>query len=208
MSSIAGGMTLVGIVKGGFKYLGMASEDMEPLPSEPHFLDDPEVRKVFTDVLNVVVAESDRGAVLVATSIVDQHLRLLFERRLPPDMQGKKAKKQLLSYGGPLGTLAAKTDVARATGLIGRNTYDAIQLLRSIRNHVAHSPESFRLSDHRKALWEMCQLGEGLPQFINRTAGEFLVGQVVERLRDLHIEIPSEEPKRAFNSPREIFEHL
>ena len=53
---------------------------------EPFFLDHPEVESAFGRRLVGLIEESDRGAVLVGTALVDHHLRRLFESRFVRDI--------------------------------------------------------------------------------------------------------------------------
>jgi len=181
------------------------SEKREPRTFD--FASDPEVVKVFTDVMHVLMTESDRGAVLVGLSVVDQHLRKLFEHGLPSDMATSNAKKRLLDYPGPLSGVAAKADVARATNRIGADVHQAINRLRQLRNVVAHEPDAFRLDQHRDVIHAMSQLGDSMPEFIEMSAQITISNDVVERLKNMTISMPDEEPKHPFKTAQEIMEH-
>ncbi|MBL1176840.1 hypothetical protein [Pantanalinema sp. GBBB05] len=167
-------------------------------------LDHPEIRTLFDNLLINLVAESDRGAVLIGTSYVDEHLRKLFEMIIPCDMS-KDKRKALLDYPGPLSTLAAKTEVAFATRLIDRTVYDSLHALRRIRNDLAHSSDPFNLRTQEDRIRKIYVLGDGVPTFINRTAIEILVRSKVEVL--LEIKHP-EEQKTYFNTPQEVLEYI
>src|SRR5689334_1468208 len=126
-------------------------------PSQTHFLDHPEIKQLFESVFSTLVVESDRGAVLIGASHTDLHLRSLFEK-LAPKAISQRELRHTLNYPGPLSTLSAKADIAYITRLISYNLHEAIHHLRRIRNDVAHSPDSFRLADHKERLWKMYEL--------------------------------------------------
>ena len=176
------------------------------MPPEPHFLDHPEVDQVFSAVFTTLVAESDRGAVLVGFSHVDKHLKALFELIAPTEFSSSK-KKNVLNYPGPLSSAAAKMDIAFMTRLIPRALHDAMEHLRSIRNEVAHSPDSFRLADHDDHLRRVYDLGPNVPAGINRFAIETMMKEFADRM--FSPEGPKDEQGQPFfSTPREFFDYL
>lgn len=102
---------------------------------------EPEVRQL-GEFLNSFNEESDRGAALVAASMLDDRLHeilMAFLAEVP-------IKENLLSgFNAPLGTFAARTSVALALGLIQNNEYEEITIIRKIRNEYGHDwkPVSF-----------------------------------------------------------------
>ena len=86
--------------------------------------------------LEVLSEESNRGAVLVTASMLDDVLTKLLLARLA---EGKSATKLLTGFNAPLGTFSAKVAAARATGLISEEWRRELDLLRGIRNEFAHS---------------------------------------------------------------------
>jgi hypothetical protein len=161
--------------------------------------DHPELGETFYEVLDTLIKESDRGAVLVGTSLVDSFLHRLFENVAPEGM-GKKALRTMLEYPGALSSLAAKTDVALITRLITTHLHRSIHRLRRIRNDVAHSPGSFRLADHHDQLLKMYELGPGIPSWINRTAAHLLWNSFLSNVAEV--------PEAAFESPKEVFDFV
>lgn len=165
----------------------------------------PEIEALFHDLLSNVVEESDRGAVLVGASYVDQHLGKLFEAILPSDLS-KNKRTSLLKYPGPLSTFAARVEVAYATRLIERGLYDALHALRDIRNEIAHQPTSFKLRDHKGRVREMYALGPGMPVGINRMAIDLLMRSKVGRALELKHSLEEDQP--LFKSPEEVIERI
>lgn len=165
----------------------------------------PEIQGLFHDLLSNVIEESDRGAVLVGASYVEQHLGKLFEAVVPSDL-GKKKRESLLNYPGPLSTFSARTEVAYATRLIGRSLYDALHALRDVRNEVAHEPTSFKLRDQKERILKMYALGPGMPVGINRAAIDLLMRSKVGHA--LELKSPIEEDQPLFKSPEEVVEYI
>ena len=179
----------------------VTTKDAEPKSPFDH----PDVAKLFEELFPVLVGESDRGAVLIATAQVDEQLRLLWEAATPSDF-GAKALSRVMRYPGVLSSLAARADAARMANLITKHIYDAIGHLRKIRNEVAHSPESFRLRDHEPEIRRVYELGPNLPIGINRLANELvlqgLIGQAMQ------MKNPLDETKPAFANPGEVMDYL
>jgi mannitol operon repressor len=93
--------------------------------------------------------ESDRGAALVAASMLDERLeeilRCFFVETLT-------SKELLVGFSAPLGTFSARAAAALSLGLIQENEYKEIALIRKIRNEFGHgwkpvSFESGRVAD-------------------------------------------------------------
>lgn len=87
------------------------------------FLDKPEIKELYFELLNSLLEESGRGALLVATAHVDDQLIKLIEAVLPPD-SSKTFKKGLLYNHGPLSTLSSKIEVCYAFRLIDKRLYN------------------------------------------------------------------------------------
>ncbi len=167
-------------------------------------LNHPEIQDLFTKLTETLLQESDRGAVLVGASIVDEQLRNLFEEIVPSEMS-RKERKSLLDYPGPISSLADKIEIAYATRLISRTIYNSLHALRRIRNSVAHAPQSFQLSAQREGIQQIYSLGDGVPAYISRSAMLIMMRSKIEQYMELHGphgEIPY------FNTSQEVFEYL
>lgn len=86
--------------------------------------------------MEVLSEESDRGAVLVTASILDDVLLSLLSARL---VECKSAKKLIEGFNAPLGTFSARIAAARALGIITEEWRRELDLLRDVRNGLAHS---------------------------------------------------------------------
>src|SRR5258708_23720824 len=92
-----------------------------------------------TDYQNVVElyhAESDRGAAVVAGSLVDKCLEDCLHRFFVQD----SSIDELFTGYGPLTTSASKAGVAFALGLISVEMKRDLTYIRKVRNHFAHHP--------------------------------------------------------------------
>lgn len=93
-------------------------------------------------------SESDRGFVLIATACVDDFLTQVFESILPEDLDSRSKKNKIFKYPGCLDSLSSKVELAYICRLIDTKTYEAINVLRKIRNHLAHGTEGFSIEDN------------------------------------------------------------
>jgi len=82
-------------------------------------------------------SETDRAAVIVVASMVDEALRLLLDRRLIPPLRNDKGI--LESANAPLGTFSARISAAHQLGLISKFMAADLHTVRKIRNEFAHN---------------------------------------------------------------------
>lgn len=82
--------------------------------------------------------ESERGCVVVASAFLEEALEALLRARLVDDELDPKEKRLESLFDHPLGTFDAKTRLAFAVGLIGRNERDDADVIRKLRNDFAH----------------------------------------------------------------------
>lgn len=88
--------------------------------------------KVFLDELH---RESDRGAVLISCSMIDE----LLARSIRAYLIDAPATRELLDgFNAPIGSLAARTKLALALGLIDERIATECDVLRKVRNEFAH----------------------------------------------------------------------
>lgn len=170
-------------------------------------LEHPEVKGNLDKIFNMVLAESDRGAVLISTSFVDQYLEKLFENVMPTNCS-KKMRKNLLGYPGPLSTLSAKTDIAYAMRLINSDIHKSIHILRSIRNEVAHRPEQFKLDDHKERLKEMYEIADGFAELVHVMSKILVFEGFAKRLLEEDQKKTPEERLFESKQPSDIYQEL
>lgn len=87
--------------------------------STDDWLSNPETDAAFTKAVISFLAESDRGAVLIAAETVSNHLEGSF-RRLSAEFFAPKLKA-ILNYPGALSSLSSRTDAAALIGLLSAN---------------------------------------------------------------------------------------
>lgn len=102
------------------------------------------------EILNSLRVESDRGAIIIAVSIIDDALKALIESKLPVS----SATTTLFQRGGAADTVFGKLVLARALGLISSSERRDIQDITSIRNGAAHIAEEFTIDETIEALSE------------------------------------------------------
>ena len=103
--------------------------DHGPLPdSRPH-------RNEFAPFLDDLSRESERGAVLISVSYLEQQLKEIVSAFL---CEGKASERLLDGFNAPLGTFAARAAAAAALGLISEREYREPETIRKIRNDFAH----------------------------------------------------------------------
>jgi len=85
--------------------------------------------------LNEFHSESDRGAALVAASLLDEQLHNV----LSAFFADVPTSKDLLEgMNAPLGTLSSRLSAAYSLGLIQENEYREINIIRRVRNEFGH----------------------------------------------------------------------
>ncbi|MDZ4684180.1 MAG: hypothetical protein SH850_03770 [Planctomycetaceae bacterium] len=102
--------------------------------------------------------ESDRSAVLITGSIVENILELKSRERLKNG--SKSLIDGLFSGTGPLATFSAKIDVLHALGEFAEDLKNRLHALRRFRNLCAHTWDSFSLGDQFVTEW-LHQLTDG-----------------------------------------------
>jgi mannitol operon repressor len=89
----------------------------------------------FLEYVEELDRESERGAVLVAATRVDELLREAIAARL---VDHPDTAALLDGFNAPLGTFSARTLAAMALGLLSENEYRDCIAIRKIRNEFAH----------------------------------------------------------------------
>ena len=90
----------------------------------------------------LVSTESDRGSVLVACAALESELGDLLTAHFysVADCQDDDLKRMLSGFAAPLQTFSSRTLATFMLGLISRDTLNAIDRLRDIRNGFTHRP--------------------------------------------------------------------
>jgi mannitol operon repressor len=89
----------------------------------------------FLDYTDELGRESDRGAVLVAATRIDELLREAISARL---IEHQDTQMLLHGFNAPLGTFSARILAAFALGILSEDEYRKCNTIRKIRNEFAH----------------------------------------------------------------------
>jgi len=95
----------------------------------------PEILKLAT-FLKGFYEESDRGAVLMAGSILDEALLGMILAFLT---DSKESKRLVNDFNAPLGTFSSRILAAHSLGLIEEREFKEVEAIRKIRNVYGHS---------------------------------------------------------------------
>lgn len=97
-------------------------------------------RKIRQDlVLSQLFDESDRGAILVGGSILEECLENLLRAKLGSNSNArKKSIELLLATSGPISSFWGKIHLSFAIGLIESWIFEDLEVIRQLRNLAAH----------------------------------------------------------------------
>jgi DNA-binding MltR family transcriptional regulator len=108
---------------------------------------DPEQAKLarlvefFRHTQELFFGTSTRGAITLATALIDESLDSLLRDWFATFSETKKSQSllnEVLSHRGAVGSLYARVRVARMVELIDDNIFDAIEYINNVRNSAAH----------------------------------------------------------------------
>ena len=90
--------------------------------------------------IKVLTNESDRGCILVGASRLEYLLEKLIWRSLFSETKGKRKKlsKSLLK-NGPFSSFWSRIEFVYAMGIINKDFYNDLTIIRGMRNEVAHN---------------------------------------------------------------------
>lgn len=160
--------------------------------------DFPEIKELFSDLWCSIFDESGRGAILIATAHVDNHLTKLIEAMLPSDIS-KNHKERLFKYPGHLSSFASKIELAYVFRLISKNLYDSLNILRKIRNDAAHSHSKFELHELNEQLKMVYELGPGFANFIKEVSSKAMIDDKITAIKkELDLTGWTEDEKKKF----------
>ena len=133
----------------------------------------------FIDFRKSLIQEYDRGCALMAAAFIEDKLEKLLESYF---IENEKVCKQLLKANGALATFSSKIDLTFLLGLIPKNVFNDLHILRKIRNEFAHTASeiSFKKSsikDRTKALSTLSKklLRDGTRAYFTRSMTTILV---------------------------------
>lgn len=114
------------------------SEVRRIFSANPHQIVPPHLQDL-VKFLGEFNAESQRGAALLAASMLDTQLKAMLEAFLLKGVHaGKLVGRAANSFNAPLGTLSARMEACAAMGLLSPSEYAEINLVRQVRNQFGH----------------------------------------------------------------------
>lgn len=93
----------------------------------------------FQDFRTSLLSESDRGCVLMAAAFIEDKITQLLETYMVHDTT---IQKKIFEGNGALATFSSKIDISFLLGLIPKNIYNDLGILRKLRNDFAHNAKS------------------------------------------------------------------
>jgi DNA-binding MltR family transcriptional regulator len=152
------------------------------------------------------MSEADRGCILLGVSMLDEQLKIFFEKMLPHETSVKK-RKELFDGRGPFGTLSSKLNIAHVCQLLPVNIIESIHKLRSLRNDLAHQIAPFSIKENLKLIFEVFSLlTENLAYGLVQISGDFIYEQFYEKL--MEADHPMEEGKKLFETLEQAYSHV
>jgi hypothetical protein len=130
--------------------------------------------KRLNEFLKEFQGETDRGAALIGTTIIDNMLAATIEAFL---VVGKASKELLYGSLAPIHSFASRINLAFALGLINEHEHSESNLIRKIRNEFAHRGVGLAYSDPKiNALCDRLKsdLPGGSPAFIGKPRDVFV----------------------------------
>lgn len=171
------------------------------MSDEKHFFDNPEINDYIHEKIHILINESDRGAVLLAMSQIDNELENFLKKITPIDMISKEKKWIERS------TISSKLNIVYSCRLIPRNLFESITKLNKIRNSIAHNIETFKLENYNSILNEIFELlGAGTSTYIHNFSLEYMLENTISHL--MKVKNPSNQEEFALKSRLEIIEYL
>ena len=116
-----------------------------------------------------LLSESDRAAVILAASLLDDLLANTIAMKMPWDIQVGDVD-EIFRFEGPLGSFSARLEIANLFGVIDNDTYGQLSTLREMRNACAHSKHkvSFQDTEVRNVALRMFGASFIAPEFAAR----------------------------------------
>ncbi|ERS01254.1 hypothetical protein Q673_18665 [Marinobacter sp. EN3] len=125
----------------------------------------PEAAELLSDYYDLISKESDRGAVIVAASILDESLGEILKAFL---LSPSTRKDDLLDGAyAPLGSFSAKIELCFRLGIIRQPIRQQLMLFKSIRNDVAHRLSVASLQDE-KCRSRLAEILKTIPDMTNQ----------------------------------------
>ena len=153
----------------------------ETLASEP-------IKQLQRDLFFSIENESHRGAVLLAVTVLEDHLLNCVKNIYPDDKSDDKDLfNRLFGKHGIFKGLDKAPKILYALGHVNKTTYTAIDKLRAIRNKAAHLNTPFDLNDEewKGTFNEVFNLGPGMSKYVGDIALQAAADEIIEQLKSI-----------------------
>ncbi|HEY6527056.1 MAG TPA: hypothetical protein VIZ65_00055 [Cellvibrionaceae bacterium] len=113
------------------------------------------------DVVKALMSESDRGAVVLAGSYIENLLGVSLRSKFK--VKTKKLDESIFGANGALSTFSQRIDICESFGFIKAEICTELKIVKSIRNEFAHHPFDARFKDQEiDKLVKKLQLSKGM----------------------------------------------
>ncbi|WP_419656553.1 mannitol operon repressor [Desulfosarcina variabilis str. Montpellier] len=89
-----------------------------------------------TNFIKEINEQSDRGAALIVATWLDEELRAAIKTKF---VNSDSNEKKVFEGNGPLSTFSSKIEIGYSLGLLSKQAYSDLTIIRKIRNDFAHS---------------------------------------------------------------------
>jgi hypothetical protein len=103
----------------------------------------------YHQIFEMFHSESDRGAVVLAGSYIENYLGIYLCSR----MTDKSLEKEIFGANGALSTFSQRIDFSQAFGFLTKEQCAELRLIKKIRNHFAHHPKNASFTDEKVKNW-------------------------------------------------------
>jgi hypothetical protein len=137
--------------------------------------------ELYTEFLNSLKKESERGSVIVSASLLDDILLQALQAKLLPAAE----KKDELFEGGssPFSTFSSRIDLAYRLCLIRKESRNTFHIVRRIRNDFAHVHDevSFDSPTTRSRIFEIFKLNKEILESMAEGLAELGINSLTEQ---------------------------
>lgn len=147
------------------------------------------------EFIHKLTNESERGAILIGTSKVEEYLEKLVRKILPA--KSKRYTSRLLNYPGAISSFSGKIELLYAFRIIDKRFYDSLNELRKVRNDAAHSSEHFKLIEKQEEQIKINDFEEDFVGLIEHLALNNLIESKKWRFKEI-LEKQKKESKTYF----------
>lgn len=89
-----------------------------------------------TNFIKEINEQTDRGAALIVATWLDEELRAAIKTKF---INSESNEKRVFGGNGPLSTFSSKIEIGYSLGLLSKQSYSDLTIIRKIRNDFAHS---------------------------------------------------------------------